>query len=526
MNQKINELALSIKSGFIIIFFLSTYSCNVQDTNNYDIVVYGATPAGIMASIAAAREGASVVLLEQTKHVGGLSTSGLNRDEGEHMDRSTMGGLCDKFTAEATRRSGAKVGVGNYARIWQSHIAEQVFLDMLNEYNVPVLYEQLIENVSMDGVKIEKLQTRGGEFYKARVFIDATYEGDLMAKAGVSYSVGREALDTYDESKAGVRYMDDKVDVSPYDDDGNLLPNVMPGELPEEFSASEHPICYNIRLNLSSDKENMLPIGKPVSYDPMQYELLARCIHAGYVTEVRQVIGLYGMPNSLKRECNNRQFSYISMSIPGAQTAWTEASFEERDSIHQQYRDYTHGLLWFLKTDERVTDTMRNEMVKYGFCKDEWTDNNHWPWYLYIRAARRMKGEYILTQHDVTENRHKKDVIHIGSHFIDSHQVSRYAFDGNSFINEGRMWQEGMRFDIPYRSIIPKTVECENLLVPVCVSASNVAFAAIRLEPTWMHLGEISGIAASLAINKKVSVQKVNIQKLQQKISEAGIPLN
>ncbi len=520
------KLAVSISSGFIIVLLLVATSCEVPDNTDYDVVVYGGTPGGIMASIAAARDGASVVLLEQTKHVGGLSTSGLNRDEGEHMDRSTLGGLCDKFTAEAARRSGTKVAVVNAPRIWQSHIAERVFLDLLTEYNIPVLYGQLLEGVDKSDNTITSIQVQGGISYKAKVFIDATYEGDLMAKAGVSYTMGREALDTYNESKAGVRYMDEKVNVSPFDDEGKLLPNVMPGELPEEFSASEHPQCYNIRLNLTSDAGNRVPIEKPSTYDPMQYELLARCIQAGYVTKLGDILGLYGMPNSLKRECNNRQFAYVSMSIPGAQTAWAEAGFEERKAIHQQYRIYTNGLLWFLKTDERVTEAMRDEMATYGFCKDEWVDNNHWPWYLYIRAARRMTGEYIVTQHDVVENRQKKDVIHVGSHYIDSHQVTRYAVDSTRFINEGRMWQEGMRFDIPYRAITPKRKECRNLLVPVCVSASNVAFSAIRLEPTWMHLGEISGIAANIAIKNSVSIQEVNIQELQQKISEAGIPLN
>jgi hypothetical protein len=229
------------------------------------------------------------------------------------------------------------------------------------------------------------------------------------------------------------------------------------------------------------------------------------------------------MPGSQKRELNNRQFSYVSMSIPGAQTAWSEASFEEREKIHQQFRDYTHGMLWFLKSDPRVPETIRQDMGRYGFCKDEWTDNNHWPWYLYIRAARRMKGRYVVTQNDVTETSDKDDVIHIGSHFIDSHQVTRYAIDKDHFINEGRMWQKGMRFDIPYRAITPKAEECENLLVPVCVSASNVAFAAIRLEPTWMHLGEAAGIAAVMAGNN--SVQSVDVTKLQERIRERGIPL-
>ncbi|MEM7574635.1 MAG: FAD-dependent oxidoreductase [Bacteroidota bacterium] len=510
---------------FVPILFLSAFSCE-QDRPTYDIVVYGGTPGGIIAAISAARGGASVILLEQTQHLGGLSTSGLNRDEGEHMDRSTLGGLCDVFTAEAARRSGTIEADRPEPRIWQSHLAEEVFLEMLAEHQIPVLYEQLLAGINKPNDKIVAIEVQEGISYTAKVFIDATYEGDLMAKAGVSYTVGREALDTYNESKAGVRYMDEKVEVSPFDDAGHLLPNVMTGALPVEFSASEYPQCYNIRLNLTTEAANRVPIEKPATYDATQYELLARCIQAGYVTSLGDVLGLYGIPNSLKRECNNRQFAYVSMSIPGAQIAWAEASFEGRQAIHQQYRDYTHGLLWFLQTDERVPASMSDKMATFGFCKDEWVDNDHWPWYLYIRAARRMIGAYILTQQDVTEDRKKEDVIHIGSHYIDSHQVTRYAVDSSSFINEGRMWQEGMRFDIPYRAITPKKEECSNLLVPVCISASNVAFSAIRLEPTWMHLGEISGLAANLALENNTSVQEINIQELQAQILAVGIPLD
>ena len=345
-----------------------------------------------------------------------------------------------------------------------------------------------------------------------------------MAAAGVSYTVGREARDTYGESLAGVRYPDKKIKVSPYDTNGKLLPGIMPGTPPKEYSASPHPTCYNIRLNLSTDLNNAVPIERPDNYDPRQYELLARSLSSGELQRVGQVIGLYGMPGH-KRECNNRQFSIVSMSLPGEQTAWAEASFEEREKIHKKYRDYTHGLLWFLKTDPNIPETVRKEMAGYGFCKDEWTDNDHWPWYLYVRAARRMKGTYILTQDDVTKMRSKTDVIHIGSHFIDSHHVARYAVDHDHFINEGRIWQNGLDFDIPYRAITPHIEECRNLLVPVCISASAVAFCAVRVEPTWMHLGEVSGIAAAMAVDKDVSIQDIDVSRLQQRIIEVGIPL-
>ncbi len=510
-----------IRSVVLLIFSISQVSALGQA---YDVVVYGGTPGGITAAVAASREGSSVVLLEQTRHVGGLSTSGLNRDEGEHMDRSTLGGLSEQITQEAARRSGTDPNPKG-ARIWQSHVAEQVFLDLLKEHNVTVLYGQLLQGVKMDGTRIDEVRVRSGESFRGTVFIDATYEGDLMAAAGVSYRVGREARDTYGESMGGVRYMDEKVEVSPYDESGELLFGVMPGDPPPEFAASPVPLCYNIRLNLTSDQNNWVPIEKPASYDSKQHELLARCIEAGSLKNIGQILGLYRMPNTLKRECNNRQFSYVSMSIPGAQTPWAEASFEEREAIHQQYKDYTHGMLWFLKTDKRVPQEMREQMAQFGFCKDEWQDNDHWPWYLYVRAARRMEGSYIMTQSDVTKHRKKEDVIHIGSHYIDAHHVTRYAVDQEYYINEGRIWQEGARFDIPYRAITPLAAECENLLVPVCASASAVAFCAIRLEPTWMHLGEAAGIAASLSIKEEVSVQAISISTLQKKLENAAIPL-
>ena len=396
---------------------------------------------------------------------------------------------------------------------------------MLEEQNIPIVCGQLIEGVEMDGPKIKVLNTRGGNSYRAKVFIDATYEGDLMAAAGVSYTVGRESRDTYNESMAGVRYMDEKIKVSPYDESGKILPGIMPGKPPEEFSASPVPLCYNVRLNLSLDPNNQVPIEKPEAYDARQYELLVGSFKSGEINDIKQILALYWMPDD-KRECNNRQYSIVSLSMPGEQTPWAEASFEVREAIHKKFREYTHGLLWFLKSDPRVPAAMREDMAQYGFCKDEWQDNNHWPWYLYIRAARRMQGEYIFTQADVTTTTDKEDVIHIGSHYIDAHHVTRYAVDQDHYINEGRIWQVGVPFDVPYRVITPKSEECENLLVPVCASASAVAFCTLRLEPTWMHLGEVSGIAAAMAIDNDSSVQNIHISDLQKRIKAVGIPLD
>ena len=496
----------------------------IHETAYADIVVYGGTPAGITAAISAAREGASVVLLEQTRHVGGLTTSGLNRDECNHLDRQTLGGLCEQFLEEAVKRSNGRWTEGG-ARTWQSGVAERLFLEMLEKADVQVRYEQLLDTVEKDGARITELRVQGGESYRAKVFIDATYEGDLMAKAGVSYSIGRESAKQFGESIAGVRYLDDKVAISPFDDEGNLLFGVMPGKPPVAGSASKVPICYNVRLNLTTNEANKVPIEKPTNYDPIQHELLARALEADLLKDLKSIIGLYQMGESSKRELNNRQFSIVSMSIPGAQTSWAEASFKEREEIHQKYRDYTHGMLWFLKTNPRVPKGIRSEMATYGFCKDEWTDNDHWPYYLYIRAARRMQGEVILTQTDVIEDVDKEDVIHVGSHFIDCHHAARYVSDSGHIINEGRIWKVGARFDIPYRAITPKAGECSNLLVPVCASASHVAFCTIRLEPTWMHMGEAAGIAAVMAAKSGKSVQAVDIKSLQARLLELGIPL-
>ena len=514
----------SITSALSLLFSFGV----VQAEQTHDVVIYGGTPGGIMSAISASREGLSVVLLEQTHHVGGLSTSGLNRDELEHMDQRTMGGLSERFLNEAARLSRVPPKPEGYVvrgpRVWQSHIAEKVFLEMLEKAKVPVRYGQLLDDVTKENGRITSLKVRGGSSYRAKVFIDATYEGDLMAAAGVSYALGREARDTYGESLGGVRYLDPPVRASPYGADGKLLPGIMPGPPPAEFSASPHPMGYNIRLNLSTNPDNSVPIGKPDRYDPAPYELLARSLANGTMQRVGQVIALYGMPGG-KKECNNGQFSIISLNMPGEQTPWAEADFEQREAIHRKFRDYTHGLLWFLKSDPRVPQSIREEMAGYGFCKDEWADNGHWPDYLYIRAARRMKGAHIMTQKDITTDRDKPDVIHIGSHYIDSHHITRYAVDKDHFINEGRIWEGGKNFDIPYRSITPITEECRNLLVPVCVSSSAVAFCAIRLEPTWMHLGEVSGMAASLAIRTGKSVQDIDIRQLQEKITKAGIPL-
>lgn len=509
--------------GFILLLPMLAACSSGPVTHQADVLVYGGTPGGITAAIAAAREGVSVILLEPTRHVGGMSTSGLNRDESEHMDPKTFGGLAQHFFTEAALKSGSNTK--RRAKVWQSHVAEQVFEQILKEAGVEVHFDRRLASVGLDGTTIRSIRAATGERYLGRVFVDASYEGDLLAAAGVGFVTGRESRETYNESLAGVVYADQPIDVSPYDAEGKLLFGVMPGPPPAAGSASPHPTPYNIRLNLTTDPDNRVPISKPPRYDPQQHELLARCIEAGLFTSVGQVIGRYGMPGG-KVEINNRQQAIVSISMPGAQTPWAEASHDERKAIHRAYRDYTHGLLWFLKSDPRVPEAMRQDMARYGLCKDEWVDNDHWPWQLYVREGRRMRGQYVMTQKDITDARSKQDVIHLGSHFIDSHHTARYAVNRSSFINEGRLWQPGKVYQFPYRAITPKQSECDNLLVPVCVSTSHVAFCSIRVEASWMMLGEAAGIAAALASAGDTPVQAIPVQKLQQRLRTLSIPLD
>jgi hypothetical protein len=492
---------------------------------DYDLIVYAGTPGGVAAACSAADADCKVLLIETTGHLGGLSTSGLNRDEGEHMNRATLGGLSEHFTREAARRSGADPDTAE-ARVWESRIAEAVFDEMVGARSLQTLRRRRLAKVERDGSAIAAILLDDGSRLTARLFVDATYEGDLLAAAGVGYDIGREAVSTYGESRAGVRYLDPPVPVSPYDQSGNLLPGVLPGEPPPANAESPIPTPYNIRHNLSSDPRIAVPIERPQDYDPREHELLGRCFAAGLIDSLEQVLELYPLPGAGKRECNNRQFSYVSMSMPGAQKDWTESGPRERAAIHARYERYTHGLYWFLQTDPRVPTSERERMAGFGLCGDEWTDNGHWPWYLYVRAGRRMRGAYRLTEQDIVGDRDKHDRIHVGSHFIDSHHVARYAVDRRHFVNEGRLWRRGRTFDIPYRILTPNMQECTNLLVPVAASASATAFCALRVEPTWMHFGEVCGQAAALALQGDLNVQNVDIDALQTKVHERGIPLD
>jgi hypothetical protein len=517
-------------------------------TDSFEIVIYGGTPSGVVAAVAAARRGARVLVLEQTRHVGGLSTSGLNTSESEHMLPVSFSGLASEFY----RRVGKQYGFDLPLYRWESHVAERVFNEMLDEAGVVVRFEQWVDRVEKQSGKIRQIVMTNGSVVAGKVFVDATYEGDLMARAGISYTFGRESRDEYSEPQAGMRFVesldelrgtndsratDEPIDASPYANDGILLPGFVSADEIVIGGADHKVMNYNYRVTVSR-ASNRVPITPPPQYNPDAFIILARWLAKSSTVRLRDIVAWMPHPSGRYRadqpavkqvieddkwELNNRQASIISLGHFGGQFEYPDANYEKRRAIIADHRHWNQGLLYFLGHDENVPAALRAEMMHWGLAADEYADNDHWPYYLYIREARRMKGALVMTQHDVLTDRTKPDRIAIGSHWIDSHHVQRVALSKEQFRNEGRIWVPVFEpFDIPYRILTPLAGECENLLVPVCVSASHVAFCSIRLESTWMTLGHAAGTAATLALGAGKPVQEIEIPKLQSALRAEG----
>lgn len=483
-----------------------------------DVVVYGGVPCGIASAITAAREGAQVVLVEPTKHVGGLSTSGINTAESEHMLKWTIGGFADEFY----RRLGKHYGIDGPEYFFESGVAEKIYLDMLREAGVEVRYGASVDMVVKDGTRITEIKLTDGSMLKAKVFIDAGYEGDLMARAGVKFAVGRESKEEFGEEAAGVRF--DKIvrKARTVDENGKLLPGITAWAKDlKEGAAHPAPMNYNFRLTVAKDPTLQVPIPQPNHYDAKRYALLADWLRArtadGTKVKLEDIIDPYKRRNG-KFELNNRQNSIISMGHFGGQFEWPNADYATRQRIYDDHMDYTLGLLHFLATDESVPPDVQADMRKIGLHKDEFADNGNLPYQLYVREARRMRGEQVVTQQDVQENRRKEDSIGMSSHFIDCHHVQRVALSETEFVNEGRIWRMGYAYQIPYRSLTPKAAECTNLLVPGAASFTHVAFCTLRLESVWMITGHAAGIAAAQAAKDGLEVQKVPVAALQDKL--------
>lgn len=491
----------------------------------YDVAVYGGTPCGVATAVAAAREQAKTVLIEPTRHVGGLNTSGICTAESEHMLKWTFGGIALEFY----QRLGRVYGSDQPAFYFESKTAEQVFVEMLREAGVEVRYGLRVEKAEKEGAAIRQIDLSDGSAVAARIFVDAGYEGDLMARAGVKYTWGRESRDEYGEEAAGIRFDLKPRPAATVDETGKLLPGLSGWAKDFQPGAADRTVMnYNWRLLFSNDPAQSVPIPQPRHYDRAQYRLLENWVRekvaAKQPLKLSNFLDLYNhcphRPD--KREINNTQNAIISMGDFGAQVDYPDADYVTRDRIVAAHTDYTLGLLHFLATEEVVPENVRSEMRSWGLANDEFSDNGHWPYQLYVREARRMLGAYVMTQRDVQLDRHKDDAIAIGSHFIDCHHVQRLALSPTEFLNEGRIWRLGQAYQIPYRALTPQTGECTNLLVPGAASYTHVAFCTYRLESTWMMAGHAAGVAAAQAAQTGNAVQKLSVAQLQDQLRAEG----
>jgi FAD-dependent oxidoreductase family protein len=492
------------------------------EVRSYDLVVYGGTAGGVMTAVSGAREGLKVALLEPRDHVGGMVSGGLTATD--FGKKAVIGGMSLEFFERVGRRYGEPVGW-----YFEPHVAEEVFLEMLKEASVPVFFRHRLREktgVGKKGTKVTEIRLDNGAVFRGAIFADATYEGDLMAQAGVSYTWGREGSAQYGESLAGVRDKTPKhqflVRVPAHDEKGRILPEIQAGPKGEPGQADRKVQAYNFRLCLTDVKENQVPYPKPKGYDPKRYALLARYIQAfaeanGRPPRMGELMNPIRMPKGKTDTNNNGPFStdYI-----GGNWDYPEANYATRARIWQAHVDYIQGFLYFLANDPQVPAPLHDEINRWGLAKDEFTDNGNWPNQLYVREARRMIGEYVMAQKDIQEDLRKPDVIGMGSYNSDSHNIQRLATPDGAVENEGDMQVPVTPYQIPYRMLLPKRAEATNLLVPVCFSASHVAYSTLRMEPQYMILGQATGVAARMALRAGVAVQDVDTAALSARLKE------
>lgn len=496
------------------------------------MIVYGATPGGFCAAIAAAREGASVILLEPTPHIGGVNTGGLSFSDSNQTVRSTVMGLFDEWhrrVEEDYKSRGVKlpydVSVKDNAKwTYEPHVAMRVTLAMLKEANVQVLPKHVLQSVKKEGATIAELVTDQGNF-QAKAFVDATYEGDLLAAAGVSWTIGREGKQEFGESLAGKRYPKEKMKISGYDADGKLLPLVTTDQPGDEDAGDDRVMVYSFRLCLTSDPENRVTMPTPKHYDPARFEAIRRYAKSGGTSFG---IDLYPLPGN-KFDGNNSIGGQFSLGLVGACNGWSEADQVGRQAIFEEHKQYTLEFYHFLTTDPAVPEAVRKKYASLGLCKDEFADTDHWPPQLYVREGRRMQGMYVMSQKDVLNEPEKADPIVVSSFPIDSHDCQRVAFADGTVADEGTIFpvrmpsrRHGYAYHIPYRAILPKSKECDNLVVPVALSCTHVAISSIRVEPTWMILGQSAGVAAAMAAKQGTSVQDLPYGDLREHLEAQG----
>lgn len=503
----------------------------------FDVVVYGATPAGIAAAVAAGREGKRTVLVEPLLIAGGMMSGGLSFSDSNQMAREALRGIFEEFHLRVEKHYKDKgvqlpyeVGVkDNRPWTYEPHVAENIFLAMLQEAGVTLVLGETLQRVRKKGKALQWLRTASGKTFAGKVFIDTTYEGDLMAAAGVKFRVGREGRSEFNEALAGAAYPKKPVKLNVYDAQGKPLPYISATKRPPEGQGDDLIMTYSFRFCFSTDPANQVPFTKPDNYDPAEYELVRRFLKA--YPETERLIDLYQLPGN-KFDGNNGIGLQLSIGLVGLNAEYPNGSASRRKAIWDAHTEYCKGLFYFLCTDPAVPEHIRSKMKGLGYAKDEFAKFGHFPPVLYVREGRRMEGAYFLTEKDILHDVEKPDSIGIGSFPVDSHDCQRIATE-DGFINEGTIFPKrlgnrkiGRPYQMPYRAITPKAEQCTNLLVPVCLSSSHVAFSSVRVEPAWIVLGQSAGIAAAEAIDEGATVQQVDYKKLAARLEKSGQQLN
>lgn len=543
---------------YLVLFafpFHHPFACFGQEAANtppYDLVVYGGTSGGVMAAVQAKHMGHSAVIVCPDVHLGGLSSGGLGwTDSG---NKAVIGGLARNFYHRVYRHylndsawkwqkrdeygnqgQGTPAIDGEQRTMWifEPHVAERVFDELVVENAIPVFRNEWLDRdngvIKKDG-RITSIRMLSGRTVHGRMFVDASYEGDLMACAGIEYHVGRESRDQYGEEWNGVQtgvlhhrhhFGAVKTPISPYKIPGDPTSGVLPRistDPPGEYGAADKKVqAYCFRMCLTNDPRNRVAFPKPEGYDPSEYELLARVLHAGW----REGFDKFDPIPNHKTDTNNH--GPFSTDNIGFSYDYPEASYEQRRQIIAEHERYQQGLMYFLANEKRVPEDVRSEFAKWGLAADEFTDNGHWPHQIYVREARRMIGEFVMTENELLKKRPTPQSIGMGSYAMDSHNVQRYIKPDGFVQNEGDIGVSTRGpYEIAFRSILPKKAQCENLLVPVCLSSSHIAFGSIRMEPVFMILGQSAATTASLALRQNIAVQDVDYEQLREKLLEDG----
>ena len=523
----------------LILLYLSASSLCSAEVTTTDVCVYGGTASGVVTAVQVARMGKSVVLIEPGKNIGGMTSGGLgNTDIGKQV---SIGGLTREFyqsirtwyqdpqhwtfqKSDQYQAKGDRVTDDAWF-VFEPHVAELKLQELIKGAEVPVVYGErldLVKGVEKEGSKITSIRMESGREFAAQMFIDCTYEGDLMAKAGVSYTVGREPNSQYKEkingvqttepSRKGPRPLDPYL--VPGDPASGVVKMLQPDVVGEDGDGDKRIQAYNYRLCLTSVPENRVPFEKPEDYDESEFELLFRWFEAGNTRNLP--LGSNPIPNN---KTDTNKAGWISTDYIGMADDYPDGDYQKRKEITDAHIRYHKGFLWTLANHPRVPEDIRRRASKLGLPKDEFVDNDHFPFQLYVREGRRMLGRMVMTEHELRKKPKVEDPVAMGSYGMDSHPTQLWVDDEGALHADTPKWTGvGAPYGISYRAITPKAEECSNLLVPICISASHSAYGSIRMEPVYMMLGQASATAAVLAIDGKSAVQEVSYQTLKERL--------